>query len=138
MRPARHAGRDQRGWVTLWVLGLSVAVLLLGGLGLDFWRALAVRRDLAATADAAAAAGATALDPAALRGGTLVLDPAEARARAVEHLPATAARATVDVTGTRVTVALEARVPFTLLQLFLGGDAFTVRARATAEPRRFP
>jgi len=71
--------RDDRGFITLWVLGLTVAVLFLGGLGVDLWRAIAVRREVSAMADAAATAGANGLDESALRGGRLEVDPARAR-----------------------------------------------------------
>ncbi len=67
--------RDERGTVTLWVLGLCICVLFLAGLSLDLWRAVAVRRELSAMADAAATAGANGLDEPALRAGTLRLDP---------------------------------------------------------------
>ena len=34
--------RSERGSVTLWMLGLSLLLLLFGGLAIDFWRALAI------------------------------------------------------------------------------------------------
>ena len=81
--------------ITLWVLGLTIAVMFLGGLGLDFWRAIAVRREVSAMADAAATAGANGLDENALRGGELQLDDARVRqlvaaelARVSERAPA--------------------------------------------------
>ena len=74
--------RDERGTMTLWVLGLCIAVLFLGGLSLDLWRVIAVRRSLVAMADAGATAGANGLDQAALRDGVLRLDPVVARADA--------------------------------------------------------
>jgi Flp pilus assembly protein TadG len=69
----------QRGTITLWILGLCVALLFLGGLGADFWHAIAVRRQLSATADAAATAGANGLDEQQLRAGKIQLDPARVR-----------------------------------------------------------
>ena len=56
----------ERGSVTFWVLGLTVAILGFGGIALDFWRAIAVQREIAAIADAAtvAAASATHTEPA--------------------------------------------------------------------------
>ena len=65
--------------ITLWVLGLAVAVLFLGGIGLDFWRAVAVRREVSVMADAAATAGANGLDESAFRGGRLQLDNGRVR-----------------------------------------------------------
>src|SRR5882672_8332132 len=72
-------GRGEHGMITLWMLGLAVAVLFLGGIGLDFWRAIAVRREVSVMADAAATAGANGLDEASLRGGRLQLDEARVR-----------------------------------------------------------
>ena len=62
MRESRRAGT-----VTLWVLGLCVVVLFLGGLGLDLWRGIATRRELSAMADAVATAAANGVDEQALR-----------------------------------------------------------------------
>ena len=35
---------SDRGSVTIWVLGLSILLLLFGGLALDYWRGLALHR----------------------------------------------------------------------------------------------
>lgn len=130
---------DEHGTVTVWVLGLCVAVLFLGGLGLDLWRAVAVRRELAADADAAAVAGANALDEDSLRSGVTVVDPERARAYAFAVLARNsreydAVRVTVD--GDAVTVMLQDEVAFSLLSIFETGEPFTVRAFASARPDR--
>ena len=58
-------------------------LFLLGGISLDLWRSFSERRALAATADAAALAGASAIDEDRYRqSGDVVLVPAEAEARA--------------------------------------------------------
>ena len=58
------SGADDRaaehGTITLWILGLCLMLFLLGGISLDLWRSFSERRALAATADAAALAGASA------------------------------------------------------------------------------
>jgi len=51
-REVRGRLRDEGGWVALWMLGLALLVLALGGLSLDLWRAISERRELAAAADA--------------------------------------------------------------------------------------
>ena len=140
MRP--HA-RGEHGMITLWVLGLSVAVLFLGGIGLDFWRAIAVRRQVSVMADAAATAGANGLDEAVLRGGGLQLDDARVRelvaSELAEYPEARKLRVTnVTVTGQRVVVTLSEDVHFSLLGIFMGGGHFTVEAHAIAEPREIP
>src|SRR5262249_61898940 len=69
------------------MLGLCLMLLLLGGISLALWRAFSERRSLAAAADAAAVAGASALDEAAYRGsGAVRLVPADARRRALASL----------------------------------------------------
>ena len=139
----RPRARGEHGVVTLWVLGLSVAVLFLGGIGLDFWRAIAVRRQVSVMADAAATAGANGLDEVALRGGQLQLDEARVRqlvaSELAEYPEARKLRVeNVTVTGQRVVVTLSEDVHFSLLGIFMGGGQFTVEAHAIAEPREIP
>ncbi len=75
--------RRESGTITLWMLGLCLMLFLLGGISLDLWRAFSERRSLAATADAAAVAGASALDEAEYRNsGAVRLVPADAQRRA--------------------------------------------------------
>jgi hypothetical protein len=135
--------RDQRGTITLWVLGLTVAVLFLSGLGVDLWRAIAARREVSLMADSAATAGANGLDESALRGGRLQLDDGRVRALVaaqLEQYPGSAHLVGREVTtnGTRVIVVLRERVRFSLLGIFMPGEEFTVQASATAEPREIP
>lgn len=135
--------RDERGTMTLWVLGLCVAVLFLGGLSLDLWRVIAVRRSLVATADAGATAGANGIDRVALRQGVLRIDPALARAEASQALREQSGwsavdAARIDVAGNTVTVTLQGHVNFTLLGIFVRGDPIEVDAHASAEPREEP
>jgi Putative Flp pilus-assembly TadE/G-like len=136
--------RDERGAVTLWVLGLSVIVLFLGGLALDLWRGIATRRELSAMADGVATAAANGIDEQALRAnGTLRIDPARARAIVDETL-ARDARVTglrsvdFEIVGDDVVVVLEDEVPFSLLGIFVRGEPFTVRVTATASPETRP
>src|SRR3954470_23648625 len=111
---------SERGTVTLWVLGLCIALMFLGGLSLDLWRAVAVRREMSAMADAAATAGANGVDEPALRAGVVQLDPNRARGFASQTLgeyPRTPSldAARIDVAGNRVTVTLRDHVDFSLL-----------------------
>ena len=69
-----------RGSVTIWVLGLSMLLLVFGGLAVDYWRALALQRELAAVADSAAIAAASGIDEAIYREtGQVVLEPTRSR-----------------------------------------------------------
>jgi hypothetical protein len=132
--------RDERGTATLWVLGLCVIVLFLGGLSLDLWRGIATRRELSAMADSVATAAANGIDEDALRAdGTVRLDRARAEAIAAETLArdGRAARLRdidVVVAGDRVDVSLEDEIPLSLLGIFVHTGPVTVRATATASP----
>jgi Flp pilus assembly protein TadG len=134
----------ESGTVTMWVLGLCVMLFLLGGISLDLWRAFSERRSLAATADAAAVAGASALDEAAYRSsGTVLLVPADAQRRAqaslADQLDRRALRdARVEATEEAVTVIVDGSVDFSLLQIVAPGDEFDITVRATARPQASP
>ena len=138
------ASRSQRGTITLWLLGLCVMLLPLGGLGLDLGRAFSTRRSLGAAADAAALAGSGALDVVAYRAdGTVRLDPTRAESRArrsvADQLDADAVRAVrVRVEEESVTVEIEGTVDLTLLRLVQGAEPFSVVASATARPHVRP
>lgn len=134
---------NERGAAMLWVLGLSVIVLFLGGISLDLWRAFEVRQDLAALADSAAAAGASQIDVDVFRSGEVVLDVRAAEAAALASIAAQqdASRVTVapDITfndpglPTRISVTLEGELRFTLLKILpLDEDSIPVRATSTA------
>jgi hypothetical protein len=125
------------------VLGLCVAVLMLGALSVDFWRVLSVRRSLAAMADASASAGANGLDETALRRGVIALDPNRARALASAELDRESDARLVrsaDVTAdpSSVGVMLEGSVDVGLLSLLGVHEPIPVRVTATAQPRRVP
>ena len=131
----------ERGTITFWILGLCVMLFVLGGISLDLWRSFSERRALAADADAAALAGASAIDEDVYRWtGSVVLEPAEAETRArasiARQLDRRALR-TVDVWATRdsVTVVVHGHVELSLLQLLHTAD-LEVQVTATATPRR--
>jgi hypothetical protein len=118
-------------------------VMFLGGLSVDLWRAIAVRREVSVMADSAATAGANGLDENALRGGELQLDAARARQLVAAELAEypNAGRIVggeVTVVGARVNVTLRETVHFTLLGIFMGRGRFVVQAHASAEPREIP
>lgn len=129
--------------MTLWVLGLCISLLFLGGLSLDLWRVIELRRSLSAIADATATAGANGLDETALRRGETKLNPRLAERLAEEQLAmegdaGRADQVIINAVDTSVEVELVGEVDFSLLGIFLAGDPIEVHARATAEPRRLP
>jgi Flp pilus assembly protein TadG len=142
-RPSRGAPRES-GTITLWMLGLCLMLFLLGGISLDLWRAFSERRTLAATADAAAVAGASALDEAAYRStGVVRLVPSDAQRRAraslADQLDRRALRdSRVEATEDTVMVTVGGSVDFSLLQIVSPGDEFAITVHATARPQASP
>lgn len=141
MKAGRTSGCES-GTVTLWLLGLCMLLFALGGISVDLWRGFSARRSLANTADAAALAGASAIDEEAYRQrGVVQLDPAVAEARARAHVTrqvdAGALRG-VDVHAARdaVTVVVRGEIGFTVLAVLDPAGGLPVRVTATATPRR--
>jgi Flp pilus assembly protein TadG len=136
--------RRESGTITLWMLGLCLMLFLLGGISLDLWRAFSERRSMAATADAAAVAGASALDEAAYRSSGIVrLVPADAQRRAraslADQLDRRALRdARIEASEDTVMVTVGGSVDFSLLQIVAPGDEFAITAHATARPQASP
>ncbi len=136
-----RAGAES-GSVTFWMLGLALIVLALGGMSLDLWRVFLERRELAGIVDAAAIAGASAIDESAFRsGGEVRVDPAKAVRVACAYLrthsnpPASCAGIRADQAGIEVTASH--KVDLTLLNLLLprvqrGPLAIRVSARVEA------
>jgi len=133
----------EEGSVTLWLLGVSIMLIALGGISIDLWRSFSSRRALAAGADAAALAGASAIDEQRYRdSGIVVLLPTVAERRARDSLASQLDQASLlgaDVAATEqsVTVVVHGRVGFTLLGLLSQGS-FELEVAATATPRRSP
>jgi Flp pilus assembly protein TadG len=134
--------RGERGTVTLWLLGVCLLLFALGGISLDLWRGFSSRRSLLAAADAAALAGASAIDEDAYRAeGVIRLDPALAESRARAHVARQADRdalRSVDVLTDRDTVVVVVRgeIGFTLLGIVDPRGDLPIRVTAVATPRR--
>ena len=137
--------RSERGSVTIWMLGLSVLLLLFGGLALDFWRGLALQRELAAVADSAAIAAASGIDEEYYRTtGEVILDATRSRALALtsvagQDVDLSSVSSTTSADLDSVTVIVIARLELGLLGVFIDeSEPLTVRASATASPRLVP
>jgi Flp pilus assembly protein TadG len=134
----------EEGSVTLWLLGLVVALLFLGGISTDLWRAVTERRDLAGTVDAAAAAAASAIDERAFRDdGTVALDVRGATLIACDHLRRHHEQAEtcagIVVSPDVVEVTASRSVELSLLRILLPTEPpIEVAVTARAEPRRVP
>lgn len=140
--PEVRGAADERGSATLWVLTCCIVLLALGGIGLDLWRAVEARQTIAGMAEAAAAAGANALDQAAVRDGVdVVPDPAIATGAALAAVDAHPDTARVTgrdaaVVAGAVTVRVTGQFDLTLLRLIAPDDPLTVTVTAAAEARR--
>lgn len=137
---------NERGSITFWILGLSIAVLFLGGMSVDLWRVMSDRRELAAVADSAAAAAASAVDADHWReSGEVALVDAHANALAAEvvaeHDVSDELSAPIGVTvvDDAVEVSLVRTVDLTFLRIFMvGEEPFVIRVVSTARAAPSP
>lgn len=128
--------RADEGRVTAFVLVLTVGMLAMAGLALDGGLALAAKVRAGGQAEAAARAGAQAVDLAAYRtSGTVQLVPAQAVTYAQAHLAAEGAVGTVTVSGDTVTVTVTAIETTQLLGL-VGISSLQVHGHGSAHPQR--
>ncbi len=133
---------DESGTITLWLLGVCLLLFALGGISLDLWRGFSARRSLASAADAAALAGASAVDEEAYRrsGRGAARSGARGIARASARRAPTrrGALRDVDVHADQeaVTVVVRGEIGFTLLGVVDPGGELAVKVTATATPRR--
>jgi hypothetical protein len=135
----------ERGSVTLWTLGLSVLLLLFGGLMVDFWRALALQRELAAIAGSAAIAAASGIDEEHYRAtGEVLIESGRARALGSTYADTqdvSLSGLSVVTSDDRTSVTVEAtdQLELGLLGVFVDQEApLLIRAEATAVPLPVP
>lgn len=129
-----HATRRpaDRGYVTLFALGVSLGLVAVIGLVHDGARAQRAQSDAFGAAAAAARASTQELDPGAATAGELRLDDDLARQAAHDYLAARGLDGTVAVTDDQVTVTVTRHVDFQILPGGAHLDA-TATARATQE-----
>lgn len=127
--------RAEQGQVSAFIVVLTTGILALAGLTLDGGLALAATVRACGHAEAAARAGAQAIDLTAYRGSGIVrLVPAQAIAHAQAHLAAEGATGTVTVSGDTVTVTVTASQPTQLLGL-IGIGSLQVYGQGSAHPQ---
>lgn len=129
--------RDERGVVTAFVASIVIVFIGVAGLVADGGRVLAARQQAADEAEAAARAGAQALDEDALRAGAFGLDESLARAKALEYLAATGHRGEVEVLGDRVRVEVSFERDLALLRM-IGVGPVAVSEAGEARSARGP
>lgn len=126
---------DDEGSVSAFVVIFVTALLAMAGLALDGGLALGAKVEANGQAEAAARAGAQAIDLAAYRSnGTLSLEPNQAIASAQSYLASVGASGTVTVSGDTVSVTITARHPTQLLGL-VGISELQVHGVGSAHPQ---
>jgi hypothetical protein len=122
--------------VTAFLVVLTIGILALAGLTLDGGLALSAKVKANGQAEAAARAGAQAIDLTAYRNtGTLQLVPAQAVADAHSYLATVGASGTVTVSGDTVTVTITTSQGTQLLGM-VGISSLTVHGQGSAHPQR--
>ena len=118
--------------MTAFVVVFALALVLLAGLVLDGGLALAARVRAIDEAQAAARAGAQAIDLSLLRSsGTVELDPTQARQAAEDYLARSGQHGTVEVQGNDVSVTVSIAQPMQILGL-AGVGHLTVSGHGSA------
>ena len=126
-------GRDDRGSVTVFVVGVLLALLVLGGLVFDGGALIAGHREADAEAEGAARAAAEQVSLAALRSGQLRLDPSRAEAVGERYLGQYGHAGTVTVAGDTVKVTVTYQVDMQVLDLVgIRSKTVTGTGQATA------
>jgi len=137
----------ERGSITTLGLGMTLLLFVVGGISIDLWRVVAARQDLSQRADAAAAAGANAIDVNEFRlTGELILDPPTAVAAAGQVL---GAPSTWNFTGSGrveardpdglpndMVITLSREVEFSLLGILSNQTSVTITVESVASPQR--
>lgn len=134
MNASRLRGRDERGNVTVFLLGMVPTVLLCAGLIFDGGSALNARMRLADDVEQAARAGAQQIDVERLRDqGEVAIDVGKAEASARAHIASFGyTDVAVLVDGDEVSVSASDQVRTKFLSL-VGINTYDVAASATSQ-----
>jgi len=134
---------EQGGFFTIWVLGLCVVLLFIGGLSLDLWNGFSQRRQLEEIADGATVAGGSQIDlPTFKSNGTVVLDVNAARRSAFQYIDQakaddniTLTEEKVEVVDNHLRVELSRNVAMTLTKVLAPvTDPYVIKVSSAAEP----
>jgi hypothetical protein len=137
-RTLRRRGGEEAGIVTAFVVIFTLALLVMAGLVLDGGLALAAKVQAIDDAQAAARAGAQAIDIPTYRStGQITLDAAQATADAQGFLAAAGEHGTVTVAGETVDVTVTITQPTQILSV-VGVDQLTVTGAGSATAQQGP
>jgi len=132
VRWRRRFEDSESGMVTAFVVIFTVALLAMAGLVLDGGLALSAKVQAIDDAQAAARAGAQAIDIPLYRStGQITLDPAQATTDAEQYLTQSDHTGTVTVDGDQVTVTVTISQPTQILSL-VGIDHIPVSGTGSA------
>ena len=121
----------EAGMVTAFTVVMTVALIAVTGLVVDGGLALADRQRALDAADAAARAGAQALDERSLRAGQVTVDAGAADRRATDLLRREGLTGVTSVNGDQVTVRVTVTRNLTILGAF-GLRPMTINAEGAA------
>lgn len=136
----------EKGFLTIWMLGICICIFFVGGISLDLWRAFSERRQLAAMTDAAAVAAASQIDLDAFKQDStdIRLDPELARQRAVDYMQTesetngvTLTDLEVDATPEAVQVRAKTELSTTLMRVLRPGEDLEVEVQSAAQPEAY-
>ena len=120
--------REDKGYVTQYVVIIAVGFLAIIGLVVDGSGKVQANQQAYSTAAGAARAAANAVSGQAIINGATVIDGARAAAAANGYLSAAGSTGTVAIAGNRITVTINDEYSAVFLPM-----AFPVEATATAE-----
>ena len=135
--------KSQGGSITLWLLGLGICLLVVGGMGLDLWSVVAMRSRLVGVAEAIATGAASGISESHWRDtGQVRLDPDRARQLGrdlVSRHPGVglldgSPEILFDSELRTVTVQVSGSVALTLLALGVQSDRIRITVSATSRP----
>ena len=128
---------DERGSVSIFVIGIVVVLMAVAGLVVDGGRAVNARAQIMDDAEQSARAGANQIDDAAMRSGEpIVLDQDAAAQAAADYLAARGydpSRVAASADATSISVSVTDTVPTALLSLVFI-KSFEVEGTAVAHP----
>jgi hypothetical protein len=115
--PGRRAEREERGSVTVLVLGLFLSLVVVAGLVFDGGAIISGHREADAEAEGAARAAAQQMSAIALHNGTVGIDPSLAQHAVDRYLAPCHHAGVAAVNGDNVTVTVSYRVSLQILSI---------------------
>ena len=129
--PGRPVGRDERGSVTVLLLGLFLSLIVVAGLVFDGGAIIAGHREADAEAEGAARAAAQQMSAIALHSGTVGIDQSLAQQAVNRYLAPSGHTGIAIVNGDNVTVTVSYPVSLQILSV-VGFNDKTVTGTGSA------